>query len=567
MDLKEIIANKISKVINIDVSELKCFIEVPKDSNNGDYSFPCFRLAKELRKSPIDIATMIKDSLDVDDMFEKVDVILGYLNFYVNKSVVVSILVDKFKSGDKFGSLNLGRNKRVIIEYSSPNIAKPFHIGHLKNTVIGHALDNLYRFEGYNVVSWNHLGDYGTQFAKLIEAYKRWGNEYDLNENPIKKLVEMYVRINQLCAEDESVLEESRETFKKLEDGNPEYVKLRDEFTKYSMIDFNKIYDLLGIKFDKIIGESFYIDKIPEMYEVLEKTGRMIESENAMIVDLTPEGIDTPCIVKKSNGASIYAARDLASILYRVKNFDFDKCLYVIGNEQAFYFKQIFAIAKIMGIDKKYIDGLEFVGYGMLRLPEGKMSTRKGNFVEVEGLLEDAINRVKDVIIEKDNVDGIDIDDVSKKVGIGAVVFSNLLENRVKDSVFDVNTAISFQGDTGPYVQYMAVRTKSILAKVNNVIDENIDVNIITDDVSINLVKVLSNFENVLKDAIEKNEPSFISRYLLDLAKTFSSFYNTNKIICDEIDVQKARIYLTYITNYVLVKGLNILGIEVPDKM
>ena len=566
MDLKEIIANKISKVINIDVSELKCFIEVPKDSNNGDYSFPCFRLAKELRKSPIDIATMIKDSLDVDDMFEKVDVILGYLNFYVNKSVVVSILVDKFKSGDKFGSLNLGRNKRVIIEYSSPNIAKPFHIGHLKNTVIGHALDNLYRFEGYNVVSWNHLGDYGTQFAKLIEAYKRWGNEYDLNENPIKKLAEMYVRINQLCAEDESVLEESRETFKKLEDGNPEYVKLRDEFTKYSMIDFNKIYDLLGIKFDKIIGESFYIDKIPEMYEVLEKTGRMIESENAMIVDLTPEGIDTPCIVKKSNGASIYAARDLASILYRTSNFDFDKCLYVIGNEQAFYFKQIFAIAKIMGIDKKYIDGLEFVGYGMLRLPEGKMSTRKGNFVEVEGLLEDAINRVKDVIIEKDNVDGIDIDDVSKKVGIGAVVFSNLLENRVKDSVFDVNTAISFQGDTGPYVQYMAVRTKSILAKVNNVIDENIDVNIITDDVSINLVKVLSNFENVLKDAIEKNEPSFISRYLLDLAKAFSSFYNTNKIIC-EIDVQKARIYLTYITNYVLVKGLNILGIEVPDKM
>ena len=428
-------------------------------------------------------------------------------------------------------------------------------------------MDNLYRFQGYNVISWNHLGDYGTQFAKLIEAYKRWGNEYDLNENPIKKLAEMYVRINQLCAEDESVLEESRETFKQLEDGNPEYVKLRDEFTKYSMIDFNKIYDLLGIKFDKIIGESFYIDKIPEMYEVLEKTGRMIESENAMIVDLTPEGIDTPCIVKKSNGASIYAARDLASILYRVKNFDFDKCLYVIGNEQAFYFKQIFAIAKIMGIDKKYIDGLEFVGYGMLRLPEGKMSSRKGNFVKVDELLKDAINKVKDVIIEKDNVDGIDIDDVSKKVGIGAVVFSNLLENRVKDSVFDVNTAISFQGDTGPYVQYMAVRTKSILAKVNNVIDENIDVNIITDDVSINLVKVLSNFENVLKDAIEKNEPSFISRYLLDLAKAFSSFYNTNKIICDEIDVQKARIYLTYITNYVLVKGLNILGIEVPDKM
>ena len=567
MDLKEIIANKISKVINIDVSELKCFIEVPKDSNNGDYSFPCFRLAKELRKSPIDIATMIKDSLDVDDMFEKVDVILGYLNFYVNKSVVVSILVDKFKSGDKFGSLNLGRNKRVIIEYSSPNIAKPFHIGHLKNTVIGHALDNLYRFEGYNVVSWNHLGDYGTQFAKLIEAYKRWGNEYDLNENPIKKLVEMYVRINQLCAEDESVLEESRETFKKLEDGNPEYVKLRDEFTKYSMIDFNKIYDLLGVKFDKIIGESFYIDKIPEMYEVLEKTGRMIESENAMIVDLTPEGIDTPCIVKKSNGASIYAARDLASILYRTSNFDFDKCLYVIGNEQALYFKQIFAIAKIMGIDKKYIDGLEFVGYGMLRLPEGKMSTRKGNFVEVEGLLEDAINRVKKVILEKDNLDGMNIEDVSKKVGLGAVVFSNLLDSRVKDSVFDVNSAISFQGDTGPYVQYMAVRTKSVLTKVNNDISKDIDFSILIDDSSLNLIKVLSNFEEVLQSALEKNEPSFISRYLLDVAKAFSVFYNNDKIICDDKKIQDARVYLTYVTNKVLNRGLNLLGIQVPDKM
>ena len=530
MDFKEIIANKISDVINIDANELKSYIEVPKDNANGDYSFPCFRLAKELRKSPVDIANLIKDGLNIDEIFEKVDVVSGFLNFYINKAIIVKSFFDKFNANENYGSTNMGKGKTVIVEYSSPNIAKPFHIGHLKNTVLGHALDNLYRFQGYNVISWNHLGDYGTQFAKLIEAYKRWGNEYDLNENPIKKLAEMYVRINQLCAEDESVLEESRETFKQLEDGNPEYVKLRDEFTKYSMIDFNKIYDLLGVKFDKIIGESFYIDKIPAMYEVLEKTGRMVESENAQIVDLTPEGIDTPCIVKKSNGASIYAARDLASILYRTSNFDFDKCLYVIGNEQAFYFKQIFAIAKIMGIDKKYIDGLEFVGYGMLRLPEGKMSTRKGNFVEVEGLLEDAINRVK-------------------------------------DSVFDVNTAISFQGDTGPYVQYMAVRTKSILAKVNNVIDENIDVNIIIDDVSINLVKVLSNFENVLKDAIEKNEPSFISRYLLDLAKAFSSFYNTNKIICDEIDVQKARIYLTYITNYVLVKGLNILGIEVPDKM
>ena len=567
MDFKEIIANKISDVINIDANELKSYIEVPKDNANGDYSFPCFRLAKELRKSPVDIANLIKDGLNIDEIFEKVDVVSGFLNFYINKAIIVKSFFDKFNVNENYGSTNMGKGKTVIVEYSSPNIAKPFHIGHLKNTVLGHALDNLYRFQGYNVISWNHLGDYGTQFAKLIEAYKRWGNEYDLNENPIKKLAEMYVRINQLCAEDESVLEESRETFKQLEDGNPEYVKLRDEFTKYSMIDFNKIYDLLGVKFDKIIGESFYIDKIPEMYEVLEKTGRMVESENAQIVDLTPEGIDTPCIVKKSNGASIYAARDLASILYRTSNFDFDKCLYVIGNEQAFYFKQIFAIAKIMGIDKKYIDGLEFVGYGMLRLPEGKMSTRKGNFVEVEGLLEDAINRVKKVILEKDNLDGMDIEDVSKKVGLGAVVFSNLLDSRVKDSVFDVNSAISFQGDTGPYVQYMAVRTKSVLTKVNNDISKDIDFSILIDDSSLNLIKVLSNFEEVLRSALEKNEPSFISRYLLDVAKAFSVFYNNDKIICDDKKIQDARVYLTYVTNKVLNRGLNLLGIQVPDKM
>ena len=566
MDFKEIIANKISDVINIDANELKKYIEVPKDDVNGDYSFPCFRLAKDLKKSPMDIAIMIKESFDIDDNFEKIDVISGFLNFYMNKAIIVKDFFNKFKANENYGSSNIGIGKTAIVEYSSPNIAKPFHIGHLKNTVIGHALDNLYRFQGYNVISWNHLGDYGTQFAKLIEAYKRWGNEYDLNENPIEKLSEMYVKINQLCKEDESVLEKCRENFKELEDGSSEYVKLRDLFTKYSMKDFDKIYNLLGIKFDKMIGESFYIDKIPEVYEILEKTGRMIESQNAQIVDLTPEGIDTPCIVKKSDGASIYAARDLASLLYRSKNFDFDKCLYVIGNEQALYFKQIFAIAKIMGIDKKYVDGLEFVGYGMIRLPEGKMSSRKGNFVKVDGLIEDAINKVKEVILEKDSVDGIDIDDIAKKVGVGAVIFSNLIDTRVKDSVFDINNAISFQGDTGPYVQYMAVRTNSVLAKVNN-INDDIDFNILTDESSLNLIKLLANFEKVLKNTIEKNEPSFISRYLLEVAKAFSIFYNNNKIICDEQNIQEARVYLTFVTNKILNRGLNLLGIEVPEKM
>ena len=327
MDFKEIIANAISKVTNIKTEEIKQYIEVPKEKANGDYSFPCFRLAKELKQSPVNIANNIKEKIDIDEnIISKIDVVNGFLNFYVSKSKIAEATIAKFNAQkEKYGKSNMGEGKTVLVEYSSPNIAKPFHIGHLKTTIIGHSLYNIYKFLGFKTIGLNHLGDYGTQFAKLIEGYKRWGNEYDFSTNPIDKLAELYVRINQLCSEDESVLEECRETFKKLEDGDEYCTKLWNRFKDLSLQEFDKIYSLLGIKFDSMNGEAFYSDKMQEIIDILEKNEKLTESQGAKVVNLEEQGIETPCIIQKANGSSIYATRDLAAIMYRARTYDFDK--------------------------------------------------------------------------------------------------------------------------------------------------------------------------------------------------------------------------------------------------
>ena len=365
MDFKEVIANAVSKVTNIDKDEIKGFIEIPKEETNGDYSFPCFRLAKELHQSPINIANNIKENIDIDqNVISRIDVINGYLNFYINKKEIVKEAIEKFDAQkEKYGMSEMGKGKTVIVEYSSPNIAKPFHIGHLKTTIIGHSLYNIYKSLGFNTVGINHLGDYGTQFAKLIEGYKRWGSEYDFSENPIDKLADIYKRINALCEEDEAVLEECRATFKKLEDGDPYCTELWNKFKELSMQESNKIYDLLGVKFDSIKGEAFYSDKMDEIIELLEKSGKLTESQGAKVVDLSDVGIDTPCIIQKSNGSSIYATRDLAAILYRARTYDYDKALYVTSYEQVLHFRQIFEVAKLLGLDEKYIKGCFFLEF------------------------------------------------------------------------------------------------------------------------------------------------------------------------------------------------------------
>ena len=567
INFKNIIAKSIAKVTNLNEEELESYIEVPKDASMGDYAFPCFKLAKELRKAPPAIASEIKENIQVDEKYiSKIEIVGGYLNFFTNNiALVEDVLKDFSEKGKLYGSSTIGNGKNIVIDYSSPNIAKPFHIGHLRSTVIGGALYNVYKFLGYNVTGINHLGDYGTQFGKLIEGYKRWGDEYDVESNPIDELTKIYVRINNLCKEDETVLEECRNNFKKLEDQDPYCTEIWQRFRSLSLKEFQKVYDLLGSKFDSWNGEAFYSDKMPEVVQILEKTGRLVESEGARIIDLGEDM--APCIIGKTNGSTTYATRDLAAILYRTRTYDFDKALYVTSYEQVLHFKQVFEVAKLLGIDEKYINGLEHVPFGMVRLKEGKMSTREGNIIKLEDLLNEAITRALKVIEEK-NPELEGKEEVAKKVGIGAVIFNDLSNSRIKDEVFDWDAMLNFQGETGPYIQYIYVRTKSVLDKAGYIPNFNeIDISKLNDAQSIETIKTIYNFEDVLKQVTDKNEPSILSRYLINLAQDFSSFYNANKIITDEKDLQDARLYLTYAVGTILKTGAGLLGINMPDRM
>ena len=568
INFKKEIAKSISKVININENELVSYIETPKEIVNGDYAFPCFRLAKELKKAPPAIANEIKEKLEVNkDLIEKIDIAGGYLNFYINKTILLKEVLSQFEKSKEYGKSKIGEGKNIVIDYSAPNIAKPFHIGHLKTTVIGGALYKIYKYLGFNVIGINYLGDYGTQFGKLIEGYKLWGNEYDLSTNQIDQLADIYKRINELCKEDEAVLERCRENFKLLEQKNEYCTKLWQEFKDLSIKEFQRIYDMLGSEFDSWNGEAFYADKTDEVIEILEKTGKLQESEGAMIIDLSDKGIETPCIICKSNGSTIYATRDLAAILYRARTYDFDKAIYVTSYEQNLHFRQIFEVAKLLGLDEKYTKGLEHVPYGFVRLSTGKMSTRLGNFVKVEDLLKDTINQAQKIIEEK-NPDLENKEEVAKKVGIGAVIFNNLSTSRIKDEIFDIDAMLNFQGETGPYIQYTYVRTKSVVEKAKKIPEYNeINIEKLQDEYSLNIIKLIYNFEDILLQVINKEEPSILARYLIDVSKAFSNFYNENRIIGEEKETQDARVYLTCITGMVLKTGAKLLGMEMPDKM
>jgi len=567
IDFKKEIAIMVAKATNLNKDELETYIEVPKDTSMGDYAFPCFRLAKELRKAPPVIASEIKENLEVDEkLIKKVEIVGGYLNFYINNTAFIEEVLQNFDvKKENYGTSKIGEGKNIVIDYSSPNIAKPFHIGHLRSTVIGGALYNIYKFLGYNVTGVNHLGDYGTQFGKLIEGYKRWGEEYDVESNPIDELTKIYIRINELCKEDENVLEACRNNFKKLEDGDEYCTEIWTRFRELSLKEFQRVYDLLGSKFDSWNGEAFYSDKMAEVVGKLETTGKLVESEGARIIDLG-ENI-APCIIGKTNGSTTYATRDLAAILYRARNYDFDKALYVTSYEQVLHFKQVFEVAKLLDLDEKYTNGLIHVPFGMVRLKEGKMSTREGNIIKLEDLLNEAISRAGKVIEEK-NPELENKEDVAKKVGIGAVIFNDLSNGRIKDEIFDWDTMLNFQGETGPYIQYIYVRTKSVLEKAGYMPKiEDVNFTKISDKESFETVKLIYKFEDVLKEVTEKNEPSILSRYLIDLSQSFSSFYNANKIIIEDKELQDARLYLTYSVGTVLKTGAKLLGIEMPDRM
>ncbi|MBQ1495756.1 MAG: arginine--tRNA ligase [Bacilli bacterium] len=562
VDLKKELSNLLDEKVNIKTYDL---IKEIKEKEKGDYTFPCFILAKELHKAPMVIADELKDSIN-SPIVEKIESVNGYLNFYINKEYLTKLVFEEYENTkDHFGKEE-SNGKTVCVEYSSPNIAKPFHIGHMRTTLIGHALYNIYKYLGYNTVGINHLGDYGTQFGKLIEGYKLWGNEYDLSTDPIDKLVEIYVRINQEC-ENPEVLERCRNNFKLLEEGDPYCISLWKKFRELSLDEFYETYKKLGIEFDSIKGEASYVDAKENIIKILEKNNKLEISQGAKIVNLEEDGINTPCIIEKSDGSSIYATRDLAAIMYRAKTYDYDKSIYVTGYEQELHFKQVFAVAKYLDLDPKYVNGLVHVSYGMYRLKEGKMSTRKGNFIKLEDIIKDAVSKAKDKILEK-NPDLEDIDEVAKKVGIGAIIFGDLYNSRIKDEVFDIDEMLEFQGETCPYIQYMCVRIKSILRKLNTeVLINDVKYDKLHDDLSYDLVKQIYNFNNVLKEVIDKNEPYILSRYLIKLAQTYSEYYNTFKILSDDIDERNSRVYLISIVMNVLKVGCNLLGIEIPEKM
>lgn len=568
INFKKVIAYKISKEIDIDEKEIEGYIEVPSNKEMGDYSFPCFRLAKVLKKSPQIIAEELKEKLIFEnEEITKVEVVNGYLNFFINNlQLVKEVLKEIDEKKDKYGSSDMGKGKNVVVDYSSPNIAKPFHIGHLRSTVIGNSLYKTYKFLGYNCIGINHLGDYGTQFGKLIEGYKRWGSEYNIEENPIDELTKIYVRINNLCKEDESVLEECRNNFKKLEEKDEYCVKLWNKFRELSLKEFQRIYDLLDVHFDSLNGEAFYSDKMDEVINILEKTGRLVESEGARVIELEEKQIP-PCIIQKSNGSTTYATRDLAAILYRARNYDFDKALYLTSYEQILHFNQVFEVAKLLGLDEKYTNNLIHVPFGMIQLKSGKMSTREGNVVKLEDLLKESISRVKE-IIEKKNPELEDKEKIAETIGIGAVIFNDLYNSRMKDEIFDWDEMLNFNGETGPYLQYIYVRTNSILKKAGYIPElKDVDAQELNDEGAINIIKILYSFEDVIKQAAEKNEPYIIARYLINLAQAFSSYYNDHKIIVDDKKVQNSRLYITYGVNLVLKTGAMLLGMKMPERM
>ena len=549
---------------SLDIGEIESLIEIPPSYDMGDYAFPCFKLAKTFRKAPNLIAEEIANKIGENEYFERIENVGPYVNFFVNKEVLAKTVLDDIKSkNERYGSSTLGEGKTVIVEYSSPNIAKPFHIGHIRTTIIGHSLYRIYSFLGYKTIAINHLGDYGTQFGKLIVAYKNWGDRSVIEKDPINELLKLYVKFHEEAEKNDNLNDEARSWFKKLEDGNEEALKLWHWMREISLKEFNKVYDLLGIKFDYFTGESFYSDKMPRVIEELEEKNLLVKSEGAEIVDLESYNMP-PALIKKSDGSTLYITRDIAAAIYRKENFDFYKNIYVVGSEQILHFKQWKKVIELMGYD--WAEDCIHVPFGMVSLEEGTMSTRKGKVVFLEDVLKKAVEKTRDIIDER-NPDLDDKEAVAKQVGIGAIVFQELFNSRIKDYIFSWDKTLSFEGETGPYVQYAHARASSLLGKSNFSIEDEVDYSLLNTEEEMNIIRLLYGFPNVIIDSAEKNEPSFVTRQIVEIAKAFNRFYHNCPILTEEEDLKTARLHLVYATKVVLKTGLSLLGIEAPEKM
>jgi arginyl-tRNA synthetase len=563
MDYKNIIAQRIKQHVDLELDTIIELIEIPPRPEMGDFAFPCFQLSKLLKKSPNLISAQLKEQID-NKGFEKVESLGPYLNFFLDKGVFVKNAIEKILTeGDNYGSSDTGKGKNVIVEYSSPNIAKPFHIGHLFTTVIGNALYKILSFEGYNTIGINHLGDWGTQFGRLIAAYHRWVDKEALLKSPIKELERIYVKFYEEAEKDPSLEDIARKHFKNIEDGCEEEVKLWNEFKELSLKEFNKVYDMLNIHFDSFAGESFYSDKMEAVVNEIEEKNLITESNGAKVVMLDEYNMP-PCIIMKSDGATIYATRDLAAAIYRKKTYDFYKNIYVVGTPQALHFKQVFTTLKLMG--HKWADDCNHVGFGLVKFADKKMSSRKGDVVYLEDLLKESIDRALEVINEK-NPTLDNKEEVAKKIGIGAVIFTYLKNNRERDIVFDWKEMLSFEGETGPYVQYTYARCRSVLRKAENS-NATVDYNRLNTTEEFELIKLLASFQNIIFYSIEKLEPAIITRHVIDIAKAFNKFYNSHSILNAEDEILKAtRVKMVEAVCIVIKNGLALLGIQVVDKM
>lgn len=561
MDYKKYIADKLN-VEGVSKDELYDLIALPPNSDMGDYAIPCFKFAKLMRKPPVAIAEELKNVIVPDDVISEISAVNGYLNFKINKTGFVKDTLDKiFSQKDSYGASDEGKGKTICIDYSSINIAKPFHIGHLSTTVLGGALYRIYNFLGYNAVGINHLGDYGTQFGKLISAYKRWGDKQTIERGGIRALNELYVKFHQEAETHPEYDDEARAYFKKIEEGDEECLALFHWFKDLTLKDVQKIYEMLDIRFDSYAGESFYSDKMQPIVDELKEKGLLVESRGAQVVDLEEYGM-SPCIILKSDGTSLYATRDMAAAAYRKKEYDFFKCLYVVAYQQNLHFKQFFKVLELMG--KDWAKDLVHVAYGMVSLEEGTMSTRKGNVVFLEDVINKCIEKAYTIIDEK-NPNLENKEEVAKKVGVGAVIFGALYNNKIKDIVFSYDKVLNFDGETSVYVQYTCARAQSVLQK------GGIPTSYELPDMQaeeIELVKALATLPDAIRSAAEKYEPSYVARFAVDVAQKFNKFYFECKILAAEDEKTKNfRLALTNATLQALKNAFALLGIGIPEKM
>ena len=562
MDNKQLIASELAKVIDsLDQSAIFNLLEQPKSSDLGDIAFPAFSLAKVERKAPQSIAADIAEKIDPSH-FEKVVATGPYVNFFLNKAKISDqVIKEVIKEGADYGQQNEGQGGNITIDLSSPNIAKPFSVGHLRSTVIGDALSNIFRKMGYNTIKINHLGDWGKQFGLLMVAYKKWGNKEAVEANPIDELLQLYVRINAEIENDPALDEEGRLWFKKLEDGDPEATELWQWFRDESLVEFNRIYELLGVEFDSLNGEAFYNDKMDEAVKILEDKGLLKESKGASIVDLDDVNLP-PAMIKKSDGATLYITRDIATAMYRARTYNFVKNVYVVGQEQSNHFRQLKAVLKKMGFD--WSDDMIHVDFGLVTKNRQKLSTRKGNIILLEPTLQEAISRAKAQIEEKNpNLENKEA--VAHAVGVGAVKFYDLKTDRRNGYDFDLEAMVSFEGETGPYVQYAYARIQSILRKADfkPSLDANYNLN---DAESWEIIKLIQDFARVVKRASDNFEPSLIAKYAISLAQAFNKYYAHTRIL-DETPERDSRLALSYTTAVVLKEALRMLGVEAPEKM